>query len=80
MRIQVTADDIKHGIRRDAHGCMVARAIKRQTKAIHVEVGTYININSDTFQIIPRVMNKIIQFDNNLRVTPFSFDLVPLVR
>ena len=76
--INVTAYDIRLGIKKNCHKCPIARAIKRTLKAKEAEV-SYATLvadhrmlfceTDDAFKIATFISN----FDNSKPVKPFSF-------
>lgn len=84
MRIDVTAEDIRDGEKRDNQCCMVALAVRRAA-ARPVYVGTHwLQFSKDANrlhprQILPAYVTEAIQaFDAGDKVGPFSFDIEDL--
>jgi hypothetical protein len=86
LTIDVTADDIEHGKRRDCNNCPVARAIQRHFHTVKVGVGAVIYWDTpwhDLYNVycVPpdSVFEFISRFDNNPidyeRPQPISFEL-----
>lgn len=74
MRIKVTAEDIKAGIRRDGMACPVALAIKRATGESDVLVGLEdANIGGYVFPLPTKARNFIPRFDDLCEVKPIEF-------
>ena len=78
MRVQVTADDIVHGVRRNMCECPVARALRRAYGSelgvgygyiIHVPSRAYLDLTPDDVTAFIRT------FDMGDAVHPFEFEL-----
>ena len=80
MRIDVTQDDIASGEPGDAIRCPIARAIRRVTGCLS-SVGTShvdlfeANGRAHDFELPAEAYNFVTEFDHELPVAPFSFDL-----
>jgi hypothetical protein len=80
--IQVTANDIKHGVRRDPHACMIALAIERlyPESFPNVTVGIFwgtIEFNDESFYYFKNIKTLVRAFDRRQRVDPFVICLDP---
>lgn len=84
IKIEVTEEDIKDGVRENVKQCPVARAVLRQldfAEVVEVSMGG-IDINFDVpgrkfirYKIPKKVMRFIQRFDEGKSVKPFSFVL-----
>ena len=82
MRIEVTAEDIAAGCRRDRFGCPLARAAARVVgKSLDVDRAT-ISWQADapshgfvTLYLPPDVWVWVLGFDHGARSSPITFDL-----
>ena len=77
IKVDVTQEDIDHGVQSDCRKCPVARAISR---ALGFQVEAYSTIGiwlSDSDKVpTPAIASAFIrQFDEFKPVSPFSFDL-----
>lgn len=82
MKIQVTDEDIKGGIRGDCHHCPIARAVRRITGRGGVSVGFTIAVNDrltgqPRYHKMPETALAAIKwFDNTGMMEPFEFEMV----
>jgi len=80
IRVEITREDIKTGIRKDPCNCPIAKAFKHSTDFIWVEVKPA-TITFDTgqgyrFMLLPRKVQKFIEkFDKGMKVKPFTFEV-----
>lgn len=81
VQVDVTADDIAHGVRKDCDHCPIARAITRALPGYTVEVSrTYAfackGQEPGLYADLPGQATKFIsQFDAERAVKPLSFEL-----
>ncbi len=86
MRIEVTQDDIDHGVRRECDRCPIARALKRATGEAW-DVGESNDHQATTcrrggdrakwLKLPDEATNFMFAFDNGFPVWPFSFEFDP---
>lgn len=74
LRVEVTAEDIRKGVKDDTCKCPVARALKRIFPGSPVEVGvTYVSIRG-VVAAAPRSVRRFVdRFDMGKRVRPAVF-------
>lgn len=81
MKIQVTEEHIKNGIKHSCRRCPVAQAIKLHIKenfnvhVIGVAVKLYLVNNVERYTLPDEIIEWIKQFDAGLSVKPVSFEL-----
>lgn len=77
MRIEVTEEDIRKGVRLDCYECPVALAISRATESdAHVEGDVMLDGNRRRVFVLPdEVTRRIRVYDFVGEMEPFSFDL-----
>jgi len=73
LKVNVTRDDIKRGVRENIHLCPIARALRRLGfSKISVDQNG-IEIRNKVFDIPPKASRFINDFDFEELVKPFSF-------
>lgn len=82
MKITVTADDIKNGLRGSACNCPIARAIWKHRHVTKVAVGRigctvwYTDAEKGVSYMLPPAAHAFIDlFDVGFRVQPFTFTM-----
>lgn len=76
MKITVTEDDIKHGIRGYPDRCPVALAVSRETGHFDVFVDGDIHFYMFDMTFSRRCVSKFVErFDHGKPVKPFSFNI-----
>lgn len=77
MKIEVTQEDIDHGIKGDCDLCPIARAVHRHIPTARVGI-TVIRLNRMSFSCIDlpeEARNFIHLFDHGMKVIPFEFEV-----
>jgi len=82
VKISVTEEDIKSGVKMDCNKCAIANALARQfaTQRVEVDCEECISVGGHDFWIPDRkersmVGKFITDFDSGLTVTPIEFEL-----
>ena len=76
MKIKVTKNDIKNGLRKSCCKCPVALALKRQTEYKKIFIGAwFFDLDGKIVSVPESVRNFIVKFDREFDVEPFSFTL-----
>lgn len=86
IRINVTAKDIKEGVRRSSKCCPVARATLRCFSEVRLDINVYcgkieiardnyISLTKKGFNIIPKIEKFVDDFDEGRPVKPFRLYL-----
>ena len=76
MKIEVTQEDIDHGMRLSALRCPVSLAVDRATQLNDSLVSSALILVGDKiFKTAPEVAAFVVRFDSFLPVEPFSFEL-----
>lgn len=77
MRIHVTEEDIRLGVRRSPSGCMIARAVQRAT-GLNCKMGCnmlFLNPGGPSFAVPGYVSARREAFDLGWQVKPFEFEI-----
>jgi hypothetical protein len=77
MRIRVTEEDIRLGVRRSPSGCMIARAVQRAT-GLNCKMGCnllFLKPGGPSFTVPGFVSARREAFDLGWQVKPFEFEI-----
>jgi len=84
LTIDVTLEDIRHGVREDGGKCPIARAVRRVTGRVNVQVESS-SVEIDSVKFRPTTSQGKIDmesfvnaFDAGITVTPFTLELEPV--
>lgn len=77
MRVNVTSEHIRRGVRWDLDGCALARAISDEVGTkVAVGIGVWFIPGLEGSYPLPEVAKKVrSDFDAGLEIKPFSFEL-----
>lgn len=75
IKVTVTKEDIRRGIREDPESCPIARAVRRATGRRFVAVDEAITFDStrEVYNLTPQADQFINDFDRGDNVKPFKF-------
>lgn len=81
LKIEVTAEDIRQGVRNNAFNCPIAHALRRASghNAVRVDVCD-LTVNSAgeglrSAPLPPEAESFLVLFDSSLDVAPFTFEV-----
>jgi len=76
MRIEVTVNHIRRGVRHDGKWCPIALALREKFPGVSVVAyPNYIGISTEDFYPPPEATAFMMAFDRGVGVQPFAFDL-----
>ena len=76
MKLLISKEDIKEGVRYSCQADPISNHIRRKTKKQVTVEGTKIVVSSTKAFPLPKLAKKFIEdFDNGVKVVPFSFEI-----